>query len=114
MIMKVLDISNGKVKKIDTDDKMWMEWFARNYHGAIGPLHELKDLIHQIDDENCVVLVAIEKNVEIEKDVSKMDINELLAYVGEKKAEANEIFRPIANAVHMRCVQLGRGVDDNN
>jgi hypothetical protein len=60
MIAILIDVTNGKLKKIDTEDKKWLEWFERNFTGCAIRVNEFQDLIKTISPKETVV-IAIEK-----------------------------------------------------
>lgn len=61
-ILKVLDITNGQIKKVDVEDKAWMAWFDRMFVGVILMPYEVQELLDKVKDEGAICL-AIERGV---------------------------------------------------
>jgi cellulase/cellobiase CelA1 len=61
-IVKVVDITNGKIKNVDVGDKSWMGWFDRMFVGVILMPQEIQELLDQVKDEGAICL-AIERGI---------------------------------------------------
>lgn len=66
-IVKVVDVTNGKIKNVDVEDKNWMDWFDRMFIGVILMPYEIQELLDKVKDEGAICL-AVERGIETRKE----------------------------------------------